>query len=71
MLRQVGEQHCHSESNVLGRVVEAVSELCEVHLAIMVGIHTHHNVFYLLTENAPQSLSIMLQYSLRMKQYRE
>ena len=56
VLRQVGEQHSHGESDVLGRVVEAVSELCEVHLAIVVGIHTHHNVLYLLTENTPRSV---------------
>jgi len=48
VFRQVGQQYSHGEANVLGRVVEAVCELIKVHLAVLVGVHAHHDVLYLL-----------------------
>ena len=49
VLAEVGQQHGDVEANVLGRVVKAVSEFGEVDLAVLIRIHTHHDVLDLLS----------------------
>lgn len=54
VFRQVGQQHSHGEANILCWVMETVSKLCEVHFAVMVGIHTHHDVLNLFSSDLKQ-----------------
>ena len=59
VLGEVGEQNGDVEADVLGRTVEAVSELVEVNLAVLVRVNTHHHVVDLLaapTEKHPNNV---------------
>ena len=51
VLRQVGQQNSHIETNVLCRVMEPIRELSEVYLPVLVGVNTHHDVVYLIPVN--------------------
>ena len=60
MLGEIGEQYGDVEADVLGRTVEPVSELVEVHLAVLVGVDAHHHVVDLLAGHSQQHIVAIL-----------